>query len=309
MRVELPGQRDQLFRAGEHVSRSRQDSLHRAKILSLRRRIKSLEAHSQLPSPELRDESMHCGGDSSWRIGLQEIDGALPDAGLSRHGVHEIFGASHADAVVALGYLLALLKRLQATPLKTSEANSPSRSCSPVLFCQTAKMQREFGLLYTHGLRAFGFAFNDLMLARASKNDDVLWALEEGARSGSLRAVIGEVDGISFTQTRRLSLASALTGTPILLLRPHNDLAASAALSRWRVRALASGSDPFAPEAPHHARWQVELSRCRGGRAGKWCVEWDHETHSFAMAEKLRAGLSEAENPPGQSTQLRQASA
>lgn len=260
-----------------------------------------------IATTERRDGRGHGSDDGApvqglrpWRSGVPNIDLVLPESGLSRRGVHEVSGASYADTIAASAYLLALLKRLADV--------SDTLSRAPVLWCQPAWAQREFGSIYGTGLRAFGFDPKRFLFVHATRNSDLLWALEEGARAGCLLAAIGEVDTVSFTQTRRLSLAAAVAGTPVLLLRSEHDRTASAAETRWRVRAEPRGSDPLVPDAPGNAHWQVELSRCRGGRPANWTVEWEHEAYRLRLVEDLCSRSPEMADAPLETPRLRLAS-
>ena len=270
---------------------------HDDKIAALRRLI--LTAGHQKTGPLSKRADAPSLVPQPWTTGVADIDAALPAYGLNRHGVHEVMGGGHSDTAAASAYMLALLNRLPAFP------DAGARRF--VLFCQTALERQEFGTLYGNGLRAFGLNPADIILVRA-KNDEVLWALEEGARAGCLRAVIGELDTASFTQTRRLTLAAAAGETPILLLRPQRGSTTSAAETRWQVSAQPGNGDPLLPKAPHTPRWRIELSRCRGGRTGAWTVEWNYEAYRFGLFEQLPNRLSEMAHAPGGYQRLRQAS-
>lgn len=237
---------------------------------------------------------------SRWCSGISQIDAALPEAGMSTIGVHEVSSAAYGDAVAASSYALTLLNRLA----RLSQAASGARPCAPILWCQTACSRHEFGAIHGRGLEAFGFAAKQFLFAEASHNRDVLWALEEGARSADLLAVVGEVDAVSFTETRRLALAAAAGRTPVLLLRPHHDHTASATETRWRIAAEPGADNPFLSNAPGHPRWQIKLERCRGGRPGAWAVEWNYETHRFSLVERFFSRLSPVADAPGQPTQV-----
>lgn len=258
-----------------------------AKITALRKLIAGDKKHG------VKAETLDAVGASEavplWQTGVAEIDAALPKQSLSRTGVHEVSGQTHHDTPTASAYLTALLKQLA----KASEGTVRRT----VLWCQTATVAREFGRLYGRGLMSFGFDPGDVVFVQGVKNKDLLWALEEGARAATLLAVVGEVDALSFTHARRLTLAARAGGTPVLILRPYHDQTASAAETRWRLTARPSAGDPFVPEVPGHPCWQVTLTRSRGGQSGSWCVEWQHETHCFHLAEHFFSRWSEAPNP------------
>ncbi|MEO1280370.1 MAG: hypothetical protein AAFV69_01410 [Pseudomonadota bacterium] len=267
-----------------------------AKITDLKRLIAQSEQRVTVSRPDLlSDQQMSkrltsCVGEigqlgQPWNTGIEDIDDVLPIAGMSAGAVHEVSGAAYGDTVAASSYVLSLLWQLARL--------APS---GPILWCQTTKSQQEFGSVYGAGLKAFGFHASQFIFAETPHKHDVLWALEEGARSRSLLAVVGEVDAISFTQTRRLSLAAAKSGTPVLLLRAHNDLSASATETRWRIATTQGMPDPFLSNAPGNPCWQVELVRCRGGRPGSWNVEWNNETHRFSLVEQFSSRSSEVAN-------------
>lgn len=207
------------------------------------------------------------------------VDANLPACGLNRYGAHMFSGTTYGDTTAASGFVLAFIKRLADV--------SQSLSTPPILWCQTAHMHNELGPIHAMGLKTFGLDKERFLFVHAHKNKDALWALEEGARSSSLLAVVGEVGALSFTQTRRLSLAAAEGGTPVLLLRAHHELSASAFETRWRIAAAPSAPDPFVSSIPGRPRWQVELVGCRGSKPGSWTVEWKNETHRFCLAEKF----------------------
>lgn len=225
-----------------------------------------------------------------WGLDVSEVSNALPETGLGLASVHDVSGATHGDTAAATGYVLALLKRL-ADSLQ-------SKPDKPVLWCQASPARTEFGTIHGHGLKAFGLDPGAFLFVQARHNRDVLWALEEGARTAGLLAVVGEVGTASFTESRRLTLAAAAGGTPVLLLRAHDDRMASAAETCWRVAAVPGAADPFVTNAPGNPRWRIELSRCRGGRPGAWTVEWNNETHRFHLAEKFFSRSSRMAGTP-----------
>src|SRR3954467_14964758 len=74
----------------------------------------------------------------------------------------------------------------------------------PVLFVATADWMRERGRLSPRGLLRLGIEPGRLVLVRAEKDLDALWALEEGLKSGAVAGAIGSIRNASFVATRRL---------------------------------------------------------------------------------------------------------
>jgi protein ImuA len=192
----------------------------------------------------------------------------LPGGGLARGAVHEILGAGgdEEDGAAAAGFAAGILARLGA---------------GPVLWC----LRRPD--LYGPGLAEHRLDPARLVLVGAPRDEDILWALEEGLRRPCLAAVVGEVGRLPMVAGRRLQLATERSGvTAFLLRRWRNGEEAAAererpsvALTRWRVMSLPSCDEPRLRDDPRHRhligrpRWQVELLRCRGGVPAQWIVE------------------------------------
>ena len=205
-------------------------------------------------------------------LGLPSLDAVLPAGGLPLAALHEIApGKQDWDDGPMTGFCLALLVRIAA------------RRPGPVLWLASG------GDLYAPGLMAFGFDPTRLIEGRARGDGEVLWAMEEGLRSGALTAVVGEVAELEATAARRLQLAAESGGVTALLLRRWSRPGAAgvpvAAATRWRVSALpaASAALPDSGIAEPRPRWRVELLRCRAGRPGNFLMEWDHATGDFSL--------------------------
>jgi protein ImuA len=197
-------------------------------------------------------------------FGIAAIDEALPGGGLALGAVHEILGAGgdEEDGAAAAGFAAGILARLGGRP---------------VLWC----LKRPD--LYGPGLLAHGLDPARLVLVGAPRDEDILWAVEEGLRTPGLAAVVGEIGRLPMVAGRRLQLAAERSGvTAFLLRRWRNGEEAvaererpSAAVTRWRVRALPAevGDDPRLRHLIGQPRWRVELLRCRGGVPAQWVVE------------------------------------
>ena len=217
----------------------------------LRRQIAALERRPAAFDPRTSEETARV-----WELGLEAVDAALPAEGLAADGLHEAAGAAWGDTPAAGAFLAVLLRRLRRRDGREA-----------VLLCQSREAADRFGRAHGPGLADLGLDPGRLLLVRARRDRDVLWALEEGLRAGALAAQEGS--------------------TPALLLR-HDELGpASAALSRWRVAALPGRADPFDSHAPGRPRWRLELARCRGGRPATFDVEWSRETGDFGLAAAL----------------------
>jgi protein ImuA len=168
--------------------------------------------------------------------------------------------------------------------LQASEGRGDGR---PVAMVATPFAVREHGRLFGWGARAFGLDPDRLLLIRARREPDALWAFEEALKSGAASAVLGVLDRPSLVATRRLDFAARAGQASAFVLRagPAGDL--SAARLRWLIAARPSAAHPFDPRAPGAARLEAELVRSRDGRSGRFTLEQDHETGRFRLAAGL----------------------
>jgi protein ImuA len=193
--------------------------------------------------------------------GIAAIDRALPGGGLMRGALHEIMGMSgdEEDGALAAAFAAGIVGRLGMG--------------GAVLWCLPRAD------LYGPGLAGCGLDPGRLVVVRAARDAEILWAMEEGLRAPGLVAVIGEVGALPPVTSRRLQLAAEGSGITAFLLRRWRNAGVAArerhlpnaAATRWRISALpsvpAAGEPGVGPP-----RWRIELLRCRGGEPGSWEV-------------------------------------
>lgn len=220
-------------------------------------------------------------------FGIDEIDKHLPGGGLVRGALHEVFAA---DAGIATAFCALLAGRLAKDAENTS-----------ILWCERP-WTLDAGALYGPALLQFGIDPARLILVRARRDSDALWAMEEGLRCGQVAAVVGELGDMSLTASRRLQLAAEKNGVTALSLRSKTDRPTpSAAATRWRLDAVthekdrhqANDNNDFFQTTPAlpglgAARWRAELFRCRGGASANWMMEWNDETGDLSVAAEIR---------------------
>jgi len=144
------------------------------------------------------------------------------------------------------------------------------------------------------GLAAHGLDPGRLVLVRASRDAEILWAMEEGLRAPGIAAVAGEVGALGAVASRRLQLAAERSGITAFLLRRWREggqaarerALPNAAVTRWRIAALPSQS-PRGEPGVGYPRWRIELLRCRGGAPACWEVEVADATGYVSLAAAL----------------------
>ena len=236
-----------------------------------------------------RAHSAQRAGQAARPLGLPAIDALLPDGGLLTGALHEIeagpapSGRVAAHDGAALGFAATVLGRVAAARRG-----------------QILWIHRNAGALTAPPYAPALAAFIDparVILASSRRVENALWTMEEGLRCGALAAVVGEIDRVELSATRRLQLAAEKSGVPALLLRarPSADArggAISAATTRWRVTSAPSRStldaDGLSLDDIGGLRWRLDLLRNRFGDPARteipsWLVEWSDETRDLAV--------------------------
>jgi protein ImuA len=187
--------------------------------------------------------------------GLGPIKNAFPNASFPLGAVHEFMYDGAEDAAATGGFVAALLASLM-------------RSGGASIWISSSR------LIFPPALKSFDIAPDKIIFIDLQKEKEILWAMEEALKCDGLSAVIGEMQELSFTASRRLQLAveqSQVTGF-ILRCNSHN-LNTTACVTRWKITPLPSELPGDMPGIGF-PRWNVELLKVRNGKPGTWQVEF-----------------------------------
>ncbi len=188
-------------------------------------------------------------------MGLGLIEQAFPGNCFPVAGIHEFISMGSETRAAAGGFIAGLLSVL----LKTRGV------------CVWISTGRS---LFPPALTGFGVDPGKLIFIDVTKERDALWAMEEVLKCEGFAAVVGEIQNISFTQSRRLQLAvedSKVTG--FLLRSQQKNLSHIACVARWQIQSLASAL-PLDMPGVGFPNWRVELVKVRNGKPGNWEVAW-----------------------------------
>lgn len=145
----------------------------------------------------------------------------------------------------------------------------------------------EEGAPYPVGLAQYGLPLDRLIVARAKKREDALWAAEQAlAATGAvvICALGAQGKALDLKASRRLLLFAERYASRCLLLMPENG--PSAAWTRWRIAPAESEAEPDELGPP---AFRAELTRSRGGPAGaSFTVDWNAHKRSFAERQLKR---------------------
>jgi protein ImuA len=152
----------------------------------------------------------------------------------------------------------------------------------------------EEGAPYPVGLAQYGIALDKLVVVRARKREDALWAAEQAlVATGAVVICALGAHGkpLDLKASRRLLLFAERNHARCLLLQPENG--PSAAWSRWRISPALSVApdDELGPPS-----FTAELTRSRAGPSGaRFTLDWNAHERCFAerFQEKSAAFYSE----------------
>ena len=113
-----------------------------------------------------------------------------------------------------------------------------------------------------------------VIFIEVQKIKDLQWVMEEALKCEGLAAVVGEMQELSFTASRRLQLAVEESHVTGFILR-HNpsSLNTTACVTRWKITPLPSELADNMPGVGF-PRWNVELLKVRNGKPGSWQIEF-----------------------------------
>lgn len=189
------------------------------------------------------------------RVGLGELEKAFPGHFFPTGALHEFISESKEEEASSSGFiggLLSFLMQKGGIGLWISSANQ----------------------LFAPAVKSFGVDPDRIIFVQMKKQQDILWAAEEGLKCEGIRVVIAEVQDIDFVQSRRLQLVmekSKVTGL-VLRLQPR-FLGATTCAARWRIRHLPSHVEDNLPGVGF-PEWEVALLKVRNGNPSRWRVGW-----------------------------------
>ena len=143
---------------------------------------------NQLQSDILRLEGFKTTASAGLDAGLGPIAQAFPNAAFPVGAVHEFLTGKIEDTSATNGFISGIL----ATLMNENGAAmwiSPGRKVFPP------------------ALAEFGVQPDRLIFVDVKNTKDVLWVMDEALKCCPLTAVIGELQEMSFTESRRLQLA------------------------------------------------------------------------------------------------------
>jgi protein ImuA len=207
----------------------------------------------------------------------------LPTVQL-KTGLHECLGQGPGDYPSVIAFALG------AASLSKDDGK-------PIFLLRLKSTLQELGILYGHGLHAFGLDAGKLTTVTVKGEKELLWAAEEIVASQAAGSVIAALDAheklYGFTASRRLKLRTESSPTSIFVLRHRDQGGATAAHSRWRIARLPSVSELRTPGSVLLGKPRLSAFLERGASA--LFTSWEIECHApgcFGMAPLLADGAA-----------------
>jgi protein ImuA len=225
--------------------------------------VKRADVIVELQTDILRLQGFKCSNNATVDVGLGPIKNAFPNASFPLGAMHEFLSTRAEDAAATTGFIAGLLASLMGS----------NGTCLWISSSRT---------LFPPALKNFGIAPDRFIFIDVQRERDVMWAMDEALKCGALTAVVGEMQEIGFTASRRLQLAveqSQVTGFVLRNNLRHNSrqtgkLNTTACVSRWKITSLPSVPLVIGMPGIGFPQWRVELLRIRNGKSGVWDIQW-----------------------------------
>lgn len=201
-------------------------------------------------------------------VGLELIEAAFPNAVFPTGAIHEFLTEEPEHAAACGGFLGGLLQVLM-------------QQGGICLWISTNRS------LFPPALKSFGVNPDRIIFIDLQQEKELLWAMEEALKCGSLAAVVAEIGELSFTESRRLQLVVEKSRVTGFILRANSrKLSTTACVARWKITPLPSELEDGMPGVGF-PRWNVELLKVRNGNPGSWKIEWSAGSFKPVLSEKV----------------------
>jgi protein ImuA len=92
----------------------------------------------------------------------------------------------------------------------------------------------------------------------------------EALRCSQVSSVVALVDALDLTESRKLQLAAETSGATGFFIGSAPAVSIAAPVTRWKISPVSGGRGRRFDEPI----WALDLLYSRGGRPGKWMLEW-----------------------------------
>jgi protein ImuA len=206
-------------------------------------------------------------GNDAAMIGPGIMQDSFPNHCFPSGALHEFVNTCNETAAASNGFMSGLLGQLM-------------KGGGVCVWISTARN------LFPPALKIFGVIPEQVIFIDVQKEKEVLWAMEEALKCEGLSAVVGEIQQIDFTASRRLQLSAEQSRVTGFVLRKETSrLNTIACVARWKVSPCTSNL-PYGMPGVGFPKWKVELLKIRNGKPGTWDLEWRQNNFHPAREEQ-----------------------
>lgn len=209
-------------------------------------------------------------------VGLGFMEKSFPHNVFPTGAVHDFVSDNFSNAAATNGFISGVMGNLfkNAQKINAVWVNASNK-------------------IFPSALKLFGVDPHHIIFVNARKPKDVLWVIEEALKCSCLTAIVGELQDIDFTASRRLQLAVEKSGVTAFIHRQNpKSKNPVACVASWKINSIKS--IPQNMPGLGFARWNVELTKVRNGTPGNWLVEWQ-AGHFKEAKNQLKAISSHCE--------------
>lgn len=209
--------------------------------------------------------------------GLESINLAFPQGIFPLAAIHEFISESNETASATTGFLAGLLSSIM-------------NKSGLVIWISASHT------IFPPALKYFGVSPDKIIFIHLKKEKEIQWVMEESLKCKGLSAVVSEMNGLTFTASKRLQLAIEESGVTGFVIRNNSRaLNPTACVTRWKITSLPGGSLPVGMPGVGFPRWDIELLKVKNGKPGKWEVEFVNGQFRLIQSNSKMAVLSHSE--------------
>ena len=185
--------------------------------------------------------------------GLGIIKHAFPNSVFPLAAIHEFYCNTSEESSSSAGFISGVLSSLV------------KKGGAAVWISSSQK-------IFPPALKIFGLRPEQVIFIYLKNEKEKIWAMEEVLKCDSISSVVGEINEISFTQSRRLQLAVEQSKVTGFVIRKNPKNHATACVTRWKIRPVES--DRSGLPGVGFPKWAVQLLKVRNGKPGAWQITW-----------------------------------
>jgi len=211
------------------------------------------------------------------KIELGTINHSFPDSQFPLGVNHEFICNDHESLTASSGFVAGVLSSLlqKGPAFAKATADRESAGGGAVVWISSSQ------IIFPPALVSFGIEPSQIIFIQLRNQKEILWTIEEALKCEGLTAVVGEINTLDLTQSRRLQLATEQSRVTGFLLRTHQRiLSTTACTCRWQIHSIKSEPENGLPGVGF-PRWNIELLKVRNGKPGSWQLEWVNARGKF----------------------------